>query len=61
MDDHDDEPPAGPIRDLAEALNPAGGALGIDAPFSLAAETPDEHRDQQPDLFADSEDTTPCE
>jgi hypothetical protein len=59
QDDRDDEPPAGPLRDLAEALNP-GNALQLDVPFALTPEVVDEHRDHQPSLFTDNEDQ-PCE
>ena len=56
MHSQDDEQPLlDGARELDTVLNPPGGALGIDAPFSLTAETPDEYRDKQPSLFGDDD------
>lgn len=53
QDDDHEQPLLDGARELDAVLNPPGGALGINAPFSLTAETPDEHRDTQPGLFSE--------
>jgi hypothetical protein len=43
------------IADVAASFNPPAGALGLDAPFTLVAETPRAPAEAQQDLFSKTE------